>query len=289
MALDVQKLRRRLENIQDLPILSSVAMNIASRIHSPSANAAEIGQLIEHDPALTARVLQLVNSAYYGFPHRIRSVQHAVVILGFGKIKSVVTAVSVYDASGRGPQRVIDPRRLWQHGIGVAIAAKEILSELAPHVPSEDAFTAGLLHDIGKIIYDQYLPDLYTPVENLVAAEPGRTLLSAEQELLGVTHAAVGRWLAERWHLPTMLQHVIAYHHQPARAPDNRDLVGVIHLADAFVRALGVGHGGDQGINPMDGEIISRYNLTKDYINQAMERIVGELSRAREFFEMVDS
>ena len=286
MALDVQILRRRLEAIPDLPILSQVAARIASRINAPSTSAAEIGQLIEHDLSLTSRVLRLVNSAYYGFPRKIRSVQHAVVILGFSKIKSVVMTVSVFDLTARRPHKAVDPRRLWQHSVGVAIAAKEILSEIAPHVPPEDAFTGGLLHDIGKIIYDQYLPDFYEAAEKLVAAT-GRSLLSAEQETLGVTHAAVGRWLAERWRLPPLLQNVIAYHHQPARCPEDRDIVNAVHLADAFIRSLGVGNGGDPSINPVDEGVVASYNLDKEYVNQAMERIVAELTQAREFFDLV--
>ena len=164
MALDSAKVRKKIESIDDLPTLPTVASQIIGMASSPMTNAADVGRMIEQDQALTAKVLKLVNSAFYGFPGQIKSIQHAVVIMGFNKVKNVVVTASVFDmAKGRKSDR-LDLSRFWQHSLGTAVSAKVATKGLNSALQPDDAFVGGLVHDIGKLILDQFLADEYGPV-----------------------------------------------------------------------------------------------------------------------------
>ncbi len=286
MALDSAKLRDNIESITDLPTLPTVVAKISSQIANPSTNAADIGKLIEQDQVLTSKVLRLVNSAYYGFPKQIKSIQHAVVILGFNKVKTIIITASVFGAF-RGSRVVgLDLRRFWQHSLAAAIASKASAEMLGMAHAAEDAFIGGLLHDIGKIILDQYQPTIYAPIIKY-AREKGILLVEAEKEVMGLTHAAVGEWIMERWRLPQTIVRMVADHHAPAASVERRELVAAIHLGDILARALGVGSGGDDRIPAIDPVLTSNYGVDGKFLDRAVSRVVGEAAKAADFFALV--
>ncbi len=288
MALDSARLRATIEGITDLPTLSAVVGKITSQIANPSTNAADIGKLIERDQVLTGKVLRLVNSAYYGFPKQIKSVQHAVVILGFNKVKTVIITASVFGAFRGRKSGALDLRRFWQHSLAAAIAAK-VVAELVgiPHA-AEDAFVGGLLHDIGKIVMDQYQPAIYGPIVKY-ANDKGILLREAEREVMGLTHAAIGGWMMEKWRLPSSLVHMVADHHSPNATNDRRDLIAAIHLGDILARAVGIGNGGDNRMPEIDAAVASNHGVDAEFFEEAVIRVVEELAKAEDFFSLIIS
>lgn len=278
--------RDRIERAENLPTLLVVANQIANMVNSPTTSAADIGRVIESDQALTANVLKLVNSAYYSFPQRIRNIQHAVVILGFSKVKNVVLTASVIDTTRHADTGQLDLRRLWQHAIGTAIAAKVVADSVGAKAQADDAFIAGLLHDIGKFTLAVVAPREYAPV---LASARDRLLLHAENDLLGFNHAQAGQWLASRWRMPAHIQTAIQYHHRPQAARDHRTLAATVHLGDIVTRAIGVGSGGDNRIPPFAEDIIEHYRVTPALLDQTIKRTLDDIDRARDFFALLDA
>ncbi|MCD8139417.1 MAG: HDOD domain-containing protein [Planctomycetaceae bacterium] len=288
MALDAERLRATIELVTDLPTLPVVVARITNQIANPSTNAADIGRLIERDQALTSKVLRLVNSAYYGFPKQIKSIQHAVVILGFNKVKTIVITASVFGAFKADHGSGIDLRRFWQHSLGVAIASKVAAEQIGVGHVAEDAFIGGLLHDIGKVVMDQYQPNIYGPIVKY-ANDKGILLLEAEKEVMGLDHTTVGQWVLERWRLPASIVNMVGDHHSPNTTTERRELVTAIHLGDIFARALGIGSGGDSRMPTIDSGIASAHSITADFFDLTLGRIIDEVGKASDFFRLITS
>lgn len=288
MALDAARLKATIESITDLPTLPVVVGKITSQIANPATNAADIGRLIEQDQVLTGKVLRLVNSAYYGFPKQIKSIQHAVVILGFNKVKTIIITASVFDAFSNRRPGSLDLQRFWQHSLASAIASKATAELIGASHAAEDAFVGGLLHDIGKIVMDQYQPGIYAPIAKY-AVDKGILLLGAEREVMGLDHAAVGGWMMEKWRLPPSIVHMVSDHHLPGAASDQRELIAAIHLGDILARALGVGYGGDNRMPEIDPSLASGYGIDAEFFDTVVGRLIIEMTNAEDFFNLIAS
>ncbi|MDR1518761.1 MAG: HDOD domain-containing protein [Planctomycetota bacterium] len=289
MPIDAKKLRTAIESINDLPTLPSVVTQIMGRLGNPSTNAADIGRLIEQDQALSGKVLRLVNSAYYGFPKQIKSVRHAVVILGFNKIRTSIMTASVFETFKKETAGGLDIKRFWQHSLGAALASKATAEAFGAVQLAEDAFIGGLLHDIGKIVMDQFQPAIFGPIVKFAAE---RKLLITEVEakvMSGFNHAAVGSWLIEKWRLPNEVVRMVAGHHAPHRYSEERELVAFVHIGDILARALGVGSGGDNCMPAFDPAVTASFRLDRDFLDRCVERVILEIGRAGEFFSLLSS
>jgi putative nucleotidyltransferase with HDIG domain len=190
-------------------------------------------------------------------------VLQAITLLGFAAVRNVALSVAVFDLfrpSGDG--RTLDLEALWRHSIGVATASK-IIAGRVRLAPGEKAFTAGLLHDMGKLIIARYLHD---PQERVIALTEAENIAigEAEQRVLGVSHPAFGAWLAGRWNFPASLVDAIAFHHHPASAEDNLPLAAVVNTADIVARRVGVGSGGDRLPREPDPAILAAIGLCED-------------------------
>ncbi len=151
---------------------------------------------------------------------------------------------------------------------------------------AEEAFIGGLLHDIGKVILDQYQPAIYGPIVKY-ANDKGILILDAEREVMGLTHATVGEWLTEKWRLPQTLVNMVGNHHSPNRIMDRRETIAAIHLGDIFARALGIGNGGDNRMPEIDPTVASNYNIDVKFFETIIPRIINEIGKASDFFALV--
>ena len=212
----INKIKSLTEKVIGLPTLPTVVSKMIELVDNPKTSARSLTNLISTDQALTAKILKLANSAYYGFPREIATVNLAVVVLGFNTVKDMGLSLSVMDAfKSANEDGIFEMSDFWEHSIGCAVGAKMLARSLGYRVSSE-AFVAGLLHDMGKVVISQYLREDFKKIINKVYKERC-DLRIAEIEVLGVTHAKVGAWLAKKWNMPKCIVHSIEFHHKPYR------------------------------------------------------------------------
>jgi putative nucleotidyltransferase with HDIG domain len=275
-------LRRFVAKIEDLPTLPRTVLRISEFINDPRASAKDLSRIITDDQVLTARLLKLVNSSFYGFRRRIATVTEAILLVGFDAIRNLLLTTSVFELF---PSRTAHLRRsqelFWDHSLGCAVGAKAIGTALR-HEKLEELFVAGLLHDIGKIVELAMFPAEF---EQIAAAVSARRLLiaTAEMEILGFTHADVGRLLAERWNLPAKLTSVIARHHAPPGDGPYRVETAIIHIADIFARGLDLGTGGDDRIPPLDPGAWRLLGLSAASLDSIMASVLADFEDISSF------
>jgi len=255
-------------------------------VMNPRTSAREVAQIISADPALTAKVLQVVNSPFYGFPNRITTVTHAIVILGFNTMKSIILSSTIFDLFRKdaGPGR-FDRTAFWKHSIGCGAAAK-VLGRRLGYAALEEIFIAGLLHDVGKIVLDQFLHEPFSAALEL-ARRREILLREAEEEILGANHADVGGWLFETWSLSRGLVETTRCHHNTDLAQDHPRLAGVIHAADILARAIRYGNGGDDKIPPLREEVWKALGLGEAGFDDLLRETGAEIEKATVFLDFI--
>jgi putative nucleotidyltransferase with HDIG domain len=272
--IDAKALRGRVELINNLPTIPMVLKRLLTIVENPTVSVGEISEFISSDPALTTRVLRMVNSPVYGFPGRISSVSQAVVLLGTNVVKGLLFGVSVFDLM---QQCMIG---LWEHSLGVAILSRLIAKRKGLKEP-EEASVAGLLHDLGKVIFILQLPEEYQKTMDQAEAR-GITMAEAEKDLLDVTHAHVGSWVAQSWRFPANLVDVIYYHHRPHLAKSAPAEVAIVHLADILVRARGFGFAGDRFMPSVNQAAWKSLSLSEEDLKEILQEMEGSLEASEE-------
>jgi len=239
----VQHLKKVTESIISLPTLPTVVAKMIELVDNPKTSAASLARLISTDQALTAKILKLANSAYYGFPREISTVNMAIVVLGFNTVKDMGLSLSVFQVFKEAEGNVLfDVSKFWEHSIGCGAAARMIARKLRYHLVGE-SFVAGLLHDIGKVVLNQYMHKEF--IDIIGSASSGEaTLDEAEDKLIGTSHAQVGSWLAEKWNLPKPIVECIANHHTPWNAKIEPPLVAIVNIADYLCHIGRIGNSG---------------------------------------------
>jgi putative nucleotidyltransferase with HDIG domain len=267
--------KRLIARVEDLPTLPRTVLRITEMVNDPRASARDLSRIITEDQVLTARLLKLVNSSFYGVPQRIATVTGAIVLVGFDAIRNLLLTTSVFDLF---PSRTAKGRRLqealWDHSLGCAIGAKAI-GEALRHERLEELFVAGLLHDIGKIVEMARLQHEFEQI--MARAREGRMMIAAaETEILGCTHTEIGRLLLDRWKLPAKLINIIAFHHAPLAAGGFALETSIVHLADILARALQLGSGGDDQVPLLDKSAWELLRLKASALEPIMSAMLDE-------------
>ncbi|MDG5814356.1 HDOD domain-containing protein [Chitinispirillales bacterium ANBcel5] len=283
---NTDKLSQNLQSTDTIPTIPEVICSLTALLENPRTSAEEIGRAIKSDQALASKVLKLVNSAFYGFPGRIGSITHAVVILGFSTVKNVILTASILQnfRTITNSSQEFDAEQFWLHSVACGVAAKCIARHQG-HSNCDDFFTAGLIHDIGKIIFFHYMQEEFWETIKY-ARQKDALFFDCEKQLFSITHQEIGGELARRWNLPLHLKDAISYHHTPSVTRHGYDITAVVHLADIFVRALSLGNGGDTKI-PVINEDVWRYlGFERISLITLFENIEKEVIKANVFLQL---
>jgi len=289
--LDQQVFQQTLEKkLADLPPLPAVVTRIMQTVNDPRSAADELNRLISLDQGLSSKMLRIVNSAYYGFPRRISTITHAVVILGFNTVRNLVLGVSAFGMLSHKTSRLgLDRVRFWQHCVGSAVAARLLAKRcrLSNREALEEAFIAGLLHDIGELFLDCYFPAQYALTMSH-AGQEGMPMLEAERALLGVDHGTVGRRIAGLWNFPPLLASTMGEWPAPEPATEHFEFAAVIHAADWLAWQAGLGTYEQipgPGLSP---GVAAWLALGEDETVELTQEVQTQFAAARDMFALQD-
>lgn len=239
----------KLDKVKDLPTLSVVIERLRKVLGDPDADAGHVSRILEDDPAIAMRVLRMANSVYYGVHEHITLLSQAVACLGQREVENIALTAAVLDVFPVKSGAAFDRRDFWAHCICTGEAAVVISSRSSAcsrKYSSDELHLAGVVHDIGKMIYEMYFHHELTEVIRL-ARLAGKPMYAVERSLLQTDHAETGGWIARKWGMPEEIAEVIRWHHEPCHAPAQyRCFAGICHLANYLSNMSGIGDGGDK-------------------------------------------
>ena len=281
--MDAQTFLKKLDTIPDIPTLPSIVFKVNEMLQDNDTSIKKLGKIIEKDQAIVIKILQLVNSTFYGFRSKIKNIPHAVIILGFNTIRNSIVAVSIVKAfSGGKTFELFEIKDFWRHSIAAAVISRCLAEQTRLDSP-DDCFVASLLHDIGKIVLSQHFTELFGLVLKSVK-EDGLSFYEAEKKLLPATHAQIGGYLAKRWQFPVTLIDSITYHHEIRETVSNINQLVILHTANTIAN----NYKGDSkmrpdfsSIDPKARRIMSRQIET---VSDWFPGVQPEIESACEFF-----
>jgi HD-like signal output (HDOD) protein len=285
------KFRSIIDGLGQVPTLPAIVARALEILNQPNASAESAARLIGQDLALSAKVLRLANSAFYGIPRSIASVDQAIVILGFQTVRSLVMSASVLKILGKGGKSSLDRKMVWRHSVATALASRIVVRKVGRRLglDIEAAFMASLLHKIGVLILDGAEHAEYNMILEEAALEDAQPLPLLERKHLQIDHAALGGMLAEKWGLPEELRDPIAHHLSPATAPTQGELAAVVQLSSYLAES--VGFGAFEGLVqwPLDPNVFTILQFEPTLIPDLCESLKVELEKAESFFALIES
>ena len=266
-----------LKRIEDLPPMPQVVMQAQRLLADPNSAIKNVVTIIESDQAIAAKVLKVANSAYYGMRGKVSTIQHASVLLGSRTLAEIINLIGASSILlGKLPGYGFEAEDLWKHSLAVALCAKRVAQRKSPQLEYE-SHTAGLIHDVGKIILDDEIAANRSALDEFMADEQ-QTFLSAEKHVLGFDHAEITAEVCKKWNIPEAIALAIANHHYPSRAGGDQ-LSHILHLADYTAVMSGIGYESDELLYTLE-------EGTMDFLN-FQQQDIGDLTL--EVMEFVDN
>jgi len=281
------RIRRYIENMPALPVTVGKVLEVCN---NPKASPVDLNRVISVDPVLMARVMRLINSAYYGLSGKVTSLVRAIIMLGLNTVKNLALSAAVVENLGRRENfRALHAQGFWRHSLAVGVASKLIAKKR--EVSSKDLeeyFIAGLLHDIGKIPMNAVFEDEF--LEVMAHSDRGRTALyRTEREVLGLDHAAVGRMIAKTWKLSPEVIDAISAHHEPVEYDGpHKDVVYTVALANHFANIAEIGFSGDRYPEALPEEVAAHLNVDVAYLDRIEDTIHIEIEKAAVFLRIAE-
>lgn len=272
-----KEVRRKLRKLEGLPTLPPIVQRLNAMVEDERVSIGQIAELIEKDQVITSKILRLANSAFYGFPRRVSTVQNALMLLGINVIKILITTSSIFEILHK------EDVGLWEHSVGVAACAKILAEKVELKEPQEIA-TAGLLHDLGRVIEKVAFPQEYTQIVELIEKEK-KEPLKAEEEVLGINHAEIGAFLMRQWNLPERLIEAVEAHHNLSKAKEFKKEAAVVHLADVLIHARGYGESLYKKVPPLDEKAFKILKLDFSFIKELFFKLEPKLYELKFFTE----
>jgi len=232
-----------LAGVDELPPMPEVVIKAQELLANTDSNAKELAALLETDQSIATRVLQISNSAFYGMSGRVSSIQQACLVLGYKNLSEIISVAGVQKSLVKKlPGYGLESEDLWRHSLSVALGSKIIASRKKPELEMV-AHTAGLVHDVGKIILDPFVVEAKATFDSFLLEEQ-QTYLNAEQQILGFDHAEVAAQVCQKWRIPEVISSAIRYHHSPSSSLEV-ELAFILHMADYISLMSGEGYEDD--------------------------------------------
>lgn len=269
-----------IDRIKDLPTMPNIYFKVNQLLKNNQASIDNVARIIEMDPAMSSRILRLVNCAFYGFQSQISSIPHAVMILGFNAVKNAIVSVSILDVLAlKDRYQHFNVNEFWRHSVSVAVLSKQ-LAEKSRLASPEDAFMAGLLHDMGKIIMLKYFQEAFAGILR-TQQEDHSSFYDAELKTDAIGHVQIGSYLAKKWQFPDAIVESIASHHMNIQTFGATGLVASVILADALSNS-------NFRINPDDfaftGNVEKKMKLLLAHNDTWLPQAQTEIDMAYDFF-----
>ena len=262
---------------QDLPTIPVVLSQVMSLTASDTSSVQDLTKILNQDQALTARILRVANSAYYGLRNKVTTIERAVVTLGFDMVRNLAASASfIHYFSSQNQHKDFPLNQFWVHATAVGVYSSTLARERGG-VDHGDAFTAGILHDIGKLVMLVNLAKEFGQVLERVARDE-MDFHEAEMAELGVGHDFVGGLILRRWNIPETLASAVEKHHKPLEAEDNFELAAILHITDFAARRFELGASGSPYIRPLSRKLINRLGMTP----QDLKALLGRLAREKD-------
>ncbi|HEY1684472.1 MAG TPA: HDOD domain-containing protein [Tepidisphaeraceae bacterium] len=264
-------IQQAIGKVSNLPTLPEITTRIIDLVHDPRSTAAQLHHLVSNDPALASRILKTANSAFYGIPGQIGSMERAIVMLGLNAVKNIAVAASIGELfRGATLCKGFNARDLWKHCIAVGVGARELAKQVNAPIAGE-AFLAGLIHDIGILVWLQAKPAEFSKVCEQAKDSAGE-FTQIEWQILGADHQMVGMAIAEQWRFPRPCQLAAGYHHQPtALAEEHRLLPTLVYVADTISCQAGHGFNLTALHQQLQQGEIERFGITPTLIKQVTQ------------------
>lgn len=269
--------------LDELPTLPTIVYELSRVINDPMSSTNDIEKIMAHDQSLTARVLKLVNSAYYAIPGGVSSLSRAIAYIGFDTVNQLVLSASIINALKVSGPTAFDLNQFWKHSIGVAIAT-ETIAKSVRHPNPTDLFTAGLVHDMGKVALYTFDPDAVAKILHLTTQKQ-ISYLEAETELDFPKHTHIGHQLAQKWNLPPFIAATIRHHHTKdaaQRAGLTADInrgIDIVLLANLLTNALKFGNSGHSKVLGAPTDVLERLTVDPD---QGLKTLIQDIKAAQE-------
>ncbi len=271
-----ERLQKIINSLSSLPSMPHTYLKVKKCLADiDNVSIDQIADLIEEDTSISAELLRWANSALFGQRHQVDTVKRAVLVLGLDIVEGLILSESVFSSVAPVNAEGFDLKTFQTHSIACGITAKLLISEL-PYMDTKDedwAFTAGLLHDIGKLIEARYLDEQFKKII-IMAREKKISILKAEYEIMGTTHEEIGGYLADWWSLPSFIVNAIRWHHEPALCNADREIIAAVHVADVLVQQFVLGSSGNYILPEADPEIWARFNLTEETLSSIKESVL---------------
>lgn len=281
------RIREIVERVERMPPLAPTVARIMEIADSANADPRDLNKVITMDPVLTGRVLKLVNSAYFGLGTKVTQIIRAIVLLGLNTIKNLALSTAVLGTySGSERPSGLDMDLFWEHSLAVATYSKLCAMKMGVDQSlQEEYFAAGLLHDLGKVVFDSQIPEEFSRSLK-VARLGGLSLLDAENRTLLVSHSEAGAWLAGKWSFTPALIAVAGQHHNPPTSGEHAKLVHTVHLGNVVAKSMRLGFSGSdrlEQVNPSTWEILG---LSPDDSRKMTVKLLPEIQKARAFLKV---
>lgn len=279
--------KKILKSISNLPAFPATVQKASALIGNPDYSVEELVSIIQYDQAITANVLKMCNSAYFGVRYKIFTLREAVAYLGRENLYRLILTAGTSRFYKKVEGYYQEATRLWEHSVGVALMSR-ILSKKIYGFEDPKLFTTGLLHDIGKVVLGEYVHESFQEIMDLVSNQ-GYSFLEAEEELIGINHAEVGGEITRLWKFPVEMTEAITYHHRPDLLRRGDDTIPwLIYLADQVCLMMGIG-GGEDGLAYRGlGEVIDKFGFCQRDLEECIVLLLDDLESARELVDLAE-